>query len=262
MVPVGAGWQAAVILESMLAGLVAGALGSLVGLGGGLFLVPFLSLVLGLPLKEAIPASLVGVVATAIGGTGMFLRDGHADSRLAIRVGGLAMAGAMLGAKLNVFIAANVLSVGFAVLLVVIAAQMARQRRPVEDGEAGSSPWAAGGMIAGAGVLSGLLGVGGGVMNVPALHLAFRRGMVQAVATSTLIIAFTAAAAAASYASAGYVRWDIAAGCATGAFAGGRLGAFLATRLPRTTLTWVFVVILLYVAMEMGVKGLGLPWWR
>ena len=114
----------------------------------------------------------------------------------------------------------------------------------------------------GSGVVAGLLGVGGGVLNVPAIRLALKRSMIVAVATSTMIIAFTAGTGAATFVAAGYMKWPLATGCATGAFVGGRLGAWLAPRIPRKALTTIFIGVLLYVAIEFAVRGFGLPWWR
>jgi hypothetical protein len=248
--------------EAILAGLVAGLFGALLGLGGGIIMVPVLVLLLGVPLTYAVSASLVGVVATALGGSAMFIREGHTDRALAVRAAGISMAGALAGARAAVQITESVLQVAFAGLLLVIVVQMLR--RPAQDAEsdAPASPWVAGGLFAGAGVIAGMLGVGGGVLNVPALHLALKRPMIVAVATSTLIVAFTAAAGAASYAAMCHVDWPLAAGCATGAFVGGRLGAFLSPRLAASLLRRLFIVILVYVAIEMLVRGLNLPWWR
>ena len=94
------------------------------------------------------------------------------------------------------------------------------------------------------------------------MMLALKRSMIVAVATSTMIIAFTASAGAATFASAGFMKWPLATGCATGAFVGGRLGAWLAPRIPRQTLQTIFIGVLFYVAVEFAVRGLGLPWWR
>lgn len=250
------------IFESILAGLAAGAVGAMVGIGGGVIMVPILTLVLGLPLATAIPASLVGVVATAVGGTGIHLRDGRTDPTMAIRAAGVAMIGAIAGAKSSVYFPASVLFLMFAVLLVVISIRMLMGRNDSDAPSPRNSPVLAGGIFAVAGFLAGLLGIGGGILNVPALRIVLRRGMLQAAATSIMIAAFTAATAAAAYASAGQVVWPVAAGCATGAFTGGRVGALIAPRVPRRTLQLIFVVILIYVAVEMMVRGLGLKWWR
>jgi hypothetical protein len=251
-----------VIFESILAGLVAGVLGALLGLGGGFILVPILTLLLGLPLSTAIPASLVGIIATAVGGSAMFIREGHTDRPLAVRAVGISMVFALVGARLAVLVPARVIEIAFALLLIAVVAKMIRPA--VDRGWAGHtlSLWIAGGMFAGAGLVAGMLGVGGGVLNVPALHLALRRPMIIAVATSTLMVAFTAAAGAASYAALGYVDWSLAAGCATGAFVGGRIGAFTAPRAPLGVVRTIFALVLLYVAVEMLARGLDLPWWR
>jgi uncharacterized membrane protein YfcA len=156
----------------------------------------------------------------------------------------------------------GVLKIAFAFLLAMIVWRMLRKRTDTTTDASPASPWLAGGLFAGAGVVAGMLGVGGGVLNVPALHLALKRPMVTAVATSTLIIAFTAAAGAATYAALGYVEWPLAAGCATGAFIGGRLGAFLSSRVPVKFIRSLFIAVLIYVAVEMFARGAHLPWWR
>lgn len=250
------------ILESILAGLVGGALGALWGLGGGFILVPILTLLLGLPLSTAVPASLVGVIATAVGGSAMFIREGHTDRPLAVRAAGISMAFALVGARLAVRIPSSALEIAFALLLIAVVAKMIRPAANHSSETHISSPWLASGLFAGAGLIAGMLGVGGGVLNVPALHLALRRPMITAVATSTLIVAFTAAAGAAAYAALGHVDWSLAAGCATGAFVGGRIGAFVSPRAPLRLVRKTFVVVLFYVAIEMLVRGFNLPWWR
>jgi len=250
------------IFEAILAGLLAGTLGALLGLGGGFILVPILTLLLGLPLAVAVPVSLVGVIATAVGGSAMFIREGHTDRPLAVRAAGVSMAAALAGARLALAIPASVLETAFALLLIAVVAKMIHSPAKRPSGAVAPSPWLAGGLFTGAGLVAGMLGVGGGVLNVPALHLALNRSMRVAVATSTLIVAFTAAAGASAYAALGQMQWALAAGCATGAFAGGRLGAFLSPRAPQRLLRRIFVLVLLYVATEMLVRGLDLPWWR
>jgi len=251
-----------VILEAILAGAAAGLFGALVGLGGGVILVPVLLLLVGTSLTTAVSASLVGVVATALGGSAMFIRDGHTDRPLAVRAAGASMLGALVGARVAVQIPDSVLEVVFSGLLVFVVVRMLRGRRIERDDSGPASPWLAGGLFAGAGLIAGMLGVGGGVLNVPAIHLALKRSMITAVATSTLIIAFTAAAGAATYAALGYVQWPLAAGCATGAFLGARLGAFLSSRVPIKLVRTLFIAALMYVAVEMFARGFHLPWWR
>lgn len=250
------------IFESIFAGFVSGLFGGLVGLGGGVILVPILTLLYGVPMSQAIPASLVGVVATAMGGTTKFLFDGHTDVQLAVRAGCVTAIGAIIGARVGGYLPDRTLETGFALLLFLILWRLAVQREPSEGDDQNVSLARAIGLFGGAGMLSGLLGVGGGVLNVPALRLVLKKDMLVAVATSTMIISFTASAGAAVYASAGQLDWSLAAGCATGAFVGGRLGALLAPRVSRRNLQRIFLFVILYVAIEMLAHGLELPWWR
>jgi uncharacterized membrane protein YfcA len=250
-----------VIQESILAGLAGGTLGALLGLGGGFIMVPILTLLMGLPLTTAVPASLVAIISTAVGGSAMFIREGHTDRPLAVRAAGVSMAAALVGARLALSIPASVLEVAFALLLSVVVVKMISPQTEDSSAAHTTSPWLAGGLFAGAGLVAGMLGVGGGVLNVPALHLVLRRPLRVAVATSTLMITFTAAAGAAAYAAVGHVDWRLAAGCATGAFVGGRIGAFLSPRAPLRLVRMIFVVVLIYVALKMFVRGFNLPWW-
>jgi len=251
-----------VILESVVAGLFAGVFGALVGLGGGILMVPVLTLLFGLPMSEAIPASLVGVVATAMGGTASFLRTGYTDTSLAIRAGAITVLGAMIGARLGVLVPERALQLGFALLVFVIVWRMFRGRNNEDHAPGDANVGRAFGLFLGAGLLAGMLGVGGGILNVPAIRLALKRTMIAAVATSTMIVAFTGTAGATMYASAGMLKWSLAAGCATGAFVGGRIGAAWAPRVPRKQLQQIFMIVIIYVGIEMAVRGLELPWWR
>jgi uncharacterized membrane protein YfcA len=225
-------------------------------------MVPVLILLFGMPIIYAIPASLAAVVATATGGTAKYLREGHADAQLGVRAACISVVGAVIGARLAVRTPEQILQIAFSVLLLIIAWRMARPGS--EGGDTGRPPsfWRAATLFGGAGVIAGLLGVGGGILNVPAIRLALRRSMLTAVATSTMIIAFTASVGALAFATAGYVQWPVAAGCATGAFFGGRLGAWWAPRIPRRGLQLIFAVVLSYVAVDMAAQGLGIPWWR
>jgi uncharacterized membrane protein YfcA len=251
-----------VILESIVAGLFAGVFGAVVGLGGGILMVPALTLLFGVPMSDAIPASLVGVVATAMGGTASFLKKGHTDTALAIRAGAITVLGALIGARLGVLVPERALQLGFALLIFIIVWGMFRGRHNDDHTSGDASLWRALGLFLGAGLLAGMLGVGGGILNVPAIRLALKRTIIVAVATSTMIIAFTGIAGASVYASAGMLKWSLAAGCATGAFVGGRMGAALAPRIPRKHLQQIFVFVILYVGIEMAVRGFELPWWR
>jgi uncharacterized membrane protein YfcA len=248
--------------EAAIAGVVAGIVGALLGLGGGIVMVPALVLLFGLPMGEAVPASLVGVVATALGGTAKYLRASHTDSTLAIRAGLVTIAGAIVAARVAVYLPDRVLQITFGVVLLVITWHLAFGKKGDEPSEGAMPMSKAVGLFVGAGFASGLLGVGGGILNVPAIRLAMKRTMLTAIATSTMMIAFTAGAGAATYASADMIRWPLATGCALGTFAGGRIGATLAPRLKNRALQWVFTIVLFYVAVEMAVRGLGIPWWR
>ena len=241
--------------------LVGGFLGALVGLGGGIVIVPALALVLGLPMTTAIPAGQVAVVATALGGTGRYLREGHGDIVLAVRAASITVLGAVVGARVGVLIPEQVLELGFATLIFVVTVNMIRRRADVPvEGE--PRVVHAGVLLLSGGLLAGMLGVGGGILNVPAIRLWLKRALPTAVATSGMIVAFTGSAGAAVYAGAGHMDWRLATACMTGAFIGGNLGARVGSKLKHSTVQWVFLAVIFYVGVEMAVRGLNLPWWR
>jgi uncharacterized membrane protein YfcA len=197
-----------------------------------------------------------------MGGTASFLKKGHTDTTLAIRAGAITVLGAIIGARLGVLVPERVLQLGFALLIIVIVWRMFRGRNDEDHAPGDASFGRAFGLFLGSGILAGMLGVGGGILNVPAIRLALKRSMIVAVATSTMIIAFTGTAGVTMYASAGMLKWSLAAGCATGAFVGGRIGAGLAPRVASKHLQQIFVIVIIYVGIEMAVRGLELPWWR
>jgi hypothetical protein len=178
-----------------------------------------------------------------------------------VRAASVTVLGAVVGARVGVLIPARALELGFAALIFVVSVYMVRQRADVEA-EGPPRVAHAGALFLVGGLLAGMLGVGGGILNVPAIRLSLKRTLSMAVATSAMIVAFTGAAGAAVYAQAGHMDWALATACTTGAFAGGNLGARVGTRLKRSTVQRVFLVVILYVALEMTVRGLNLPWWR
>jgi uncharacterized protein len=259
----------------LLSGLAAGAFGALLGLGGGILIVPILTLGFGLPLAAAVGTSLVSVIATSTGAAAVNVRAGRADVRLGITLGAGTVVGALTGGLVAGFIPERVLAGLFAALLVYTAVTMLRglRSRPDEgatdtvdpaasDGPDAPAyrtrrvPAAVGGAFV-AGNVSGLLGIGGGVVTVPLVHVLMGAPIRVAVATSNYMIGITAAAGAYTY----FFRGDLdprqAAPMVLGVAGGAALGAVVGARFRASWLIVLFVLVLGYVAFEMAMRALA-----
>jgi uncharacterized membrane protein YfcA len=286
-------------------GAAAGVFGSLLGLGGGILIVPLLTLGFGLPLREAVGVSLVCVIMTSSAAAGVYLERHVANLRLGMTLELFTATGALVGGSIAFLLDDQILSFLFAGLLLYVAVTMFRGRggrtdatpaaatvtdvpAAVDDdlSAAGSSaavatpptvpaPSAAMLSLSGegylvrnlpfgivgatfAGVVSALLGIGGGIVKVPLMNLSMGVPLRVATATSNMMIGITAAASAVIYLIHGgidpYVAGPTAIGVFIGATAGSRLGHRVNTRMLRT----LFVVVLVYTAVQMLLRALGI----
>ena len=271
------------MLLSLLFGLIVGFALGLTGGGGSIFAVPLLVYGLGVPAREAVVISLAAVGATALGGGLARLRTGEAELRTAVIFGLSGIIGAPLGAWLNPRLPETALLAGFALLMLVVATRMWQQasRRPEEirilwaggDPDAATagptcrysptgqlqftSRCAARLALAGSatGLLSGLFGVGGGFLIVPALILIALLPMRRAVATSLWVIAIISAMGLLSHVIAGH-RLDvgITAGFVLGGLGGMVLGIAVGRRSAGPALQKLFAGMIVMVAGFMLVR--------
>jgi uncharacterized protein len=254
----------AVALLMVAGGAAAGLFGSLLGLGGGILIVPLLTLVFGLELREAVGVSLVSVIMTSSVAAGVYLERHVADLRLGMRLELFTAIGALVGGSIAFLIDERWLALLFAGLLAYVAISMLRARAPAEetmtpasDGRPGyevrNLPLGAVGAT-GAGVLSALLGVGGGIVKVPLMHLGMGVPLRVSTATSNLMVGITAAASAVIYLVHGEVDPYVAGPTAMGVFLGASLGSRIAHRIELRVLRWLFVAVLLYTAVQMALR--------
>jgi hypothetical protein len=255
-------------------GLVAGGFGALLGLGGGVLIVPILTLGFGFPLTTAIGTSLICVIATSTGAAAINVRAGRADVRLGIVLGAGTAVGALTGAVIAGFLPERILAGLFAAMLAYTAFTMIRGVRrtgagePVDldpaapDGPRAPAyrrhrlPLAVAGAFGG-GNLSGLLGVGGGIVTVPLIHLLMRAPMRVAVTTSNFMIGITAAAGSYAYLFRGDIDPRVAAPVVLGVAIGGVLGARVGARVGSGPLVWLFVIVMVYVASQMAIRAVS-----
>ena len=259
-----------------ISGLVAGAFGAMLGLGGGVLIVPLLTLGFGLPLSAAVATSLICVIATSTGAAAINVRAGRADVRLGITLGAGTVVGALTGGVAAGFLPERVVAGLFAALLAYTALTMLqrlRGRASEADGAPPAKPSAPDGPMAPAyrshrlppalggsflaGNVSGLLGVGGGIVTVPLVHLVMGAPMQVAVSTSNFMLGMTAAAGAYTYLFRGDVDPRAAAPMVIGVALGAAVGAAVGPRIHTAWLTATFVLVVAYVAVQMGLRALG-----
>jgi uncharacterized membrane protein YfcA len=273
-----------VVLIAFLVSIGAGGFGSMVGIGGGLVIVPVLSVALGYDVKVAIAASLIGVIATSLSASPRYIKSGIADRRLGLLLLVAAALGGLAGGLTAGILEGRVLSLLFALLLTGVALRMLWQIRhpavpPAVDADDDDSgfvssyveptsgeqiPYRAHRLVPGtvvsfiAGNVSGLLGVGGGVINVPTMNVLMHVPIRVATTTSTYMLAATAAASATVYTISGQVDPLVAAPVALGVIIGARAGARLSMRLSQATLRLAFVAVAAIFAIGMFGEFLAL----
>jgi len=262
----------------------AGVLGALAGVGGGILIVPALTIVFGVDIRLAVGASIVSVIATSSGAAAAYVRDRLTDMRVGMFLELATTSGAVAGALLAAVVAPSALLVLLGLVLLFSAAQqglrLGEELPPATEpsrlaarlGLVGAYPdrrlghdvpYAARrvplgfALMALAGVVSGLLGIGSGALKVLAMDGAMRLPMKVSSATSNFMIGVTAAASAGIYLGRGDVDPTIAAPVALGVLGGATIGARLLPRLSNRHVRRVFLPVLLAIGLETLARGLG-----
>lgn len=237
-------------------GALVGAVLGLVGAGGAIIAVPALVTVLGIPVAHAMTTSLVMAATSSIAAVLPRLRrDVHWP--LAAVVAAVGVPSAFAGTAVNGLLPQPVLLIAFAVLMVAAAILLLRPRIEQPDG-ARPRRWVLRGIAVGlvVGFLTGLLGVGGGFVIVPALLLLLRLSMPMAIGTSLVITIANSAAGVLAHASAGAVDWETTIAFAAPAFVASLVTARFATRLSADALRISFAVVVLLVAVLTLTQGI------
>lgn len=258
----------------------AGFLGALLGLGGGIIIVPVLTLVYQVNIRYAIAASLISIVATSSGAAASYLKDSLTNLRLAVFLEIGTVSGAIVGFLIATYIQAQYLFLLFGFLLFFSALMMLRKREAhlvVKN-----HPWATAlklngsypegenkwvhynvqqvplGLLAmfGAGILSALLGIGSGIFKVLAMDGAMKLPIKVSSATSNFMIGVTASASAGAYLLRGDILPEIAGPVSVGIIIGSFIGAKAMVKMPAHRIRQIFVVVLVIVSFQMIYKGL------
>lgn len=248
-----------------LVGLFAGTVGALAGIGGGIILIPVLSIYFGVPLHQAVGTSLVAVIATSTATSSVYVERGVSDIRLGMTLELATTIGAAVAAVTAAYLSRRSLAVIFVVFLCYTATALARRvwtggakidDKPTPEYNVHRYPL---GMSAAfvAGGLSGLLGIGGGPIKVPVMYLFMGVPLRVATATSNFMIGVTAATSALIYYSRGDVPIAIVAPVVTGVFFGSMVAARLSTRVKPRYIVALLVGISAYLAAQMIIKLAG-----
>ena len=260
--------------------LVAGFLGSLTGLGGGVVIVPFLTLIFGVDIRYAIGASLVSVIATSSGAAAAYVKEGFTNIRIGMFLEIAATMGALFGAALAAKVSTGIIAVIFGIVL-IYSAYLSSRPKPygaVDDHPNrlatllrmdGSYPSLKGpvryrvhaipggfSLMFVAGVLSGLLGIGSGAVKVLAMDQIMRIPFKVSTTTSNFMIGVTAAASAGVYLNRGYIDPGVAMPVMLGVLLGSLLGARVLAGAKTRILRIVFAIVILVLGIEMIYNGM------
>ncbi len=261
--------------------VLAGFLGALTGLGGGVVVVPALTLGLGVDIKYAIGASLVSVIATSSGAAAAYVREGFSNIRIGMFLEIATTVGAVVGALLAGRIGTHAIAIIFGLVLMQAAYESLfkgaeADAKPVESDALGRRLRLGGdypvdgsrqpygvrnvrtgfGIMFGAGTLSGLLGIGSGAVKVIAMDRFMRIPFKVSTTTSNFMIGVTAAASAGVYLSRGYIDPRVAMPVMLGVLGGALAGTKVLVQARVRTLRIIFGVVILALAIEMIVNGL------
>ena len=265
--------------------LGASALGGMLGMAGGIFIVPALTMVVHMDIRTAIGASLVSVIACSCGSASPFLKGGLVNIRLAVVLETATTLGALIGVLLAGVIPTAYLFILFALILALSAQQMLARRGETAAAATAADTWGWAGalrldasypdrgrrveyrvrrlplgmlLMCGAGLVSALLGIGSGVLKIPAMDSALRLPIKVSSATSNFMIGVTAAASAGAYFLRGDIVPAVASPVALGSVVGSLLGARILMAVSNERIRLLFVVMLVALAVQMALSGLGL----
>jgi uncharacterized membrane protein YfcA len=274
----------AIAIKIFVISILAGLLGSILGLGGGIIITPVLTLFFGIDIRYAIGASIVSVIATSSGAAIAYIKDKITNVRIGMFLEIATTTGAITGAFLSGILSPKYLYFIFGILLLYSALAMIKKAKgelPVDvklhpiakklklnseyydkvlgrevaynvDGVYGGF-----GMMYVAGVVSGLLGIGSGIFKVMAMDLFMKMPLKVSSATSNFMIGVTAAASAGVYLLRGDIDPKISAPVALGVLFGATIGTRIMQNLKSKTIRMLFIPVLAYVSIEMIVKGFG-----
>ncbi len=271
-------------LQIFLVSIAAGMLGSILGLGGGIIIIPVLTLIYKVDIEYAIGASIVAVIATSSGAAVAYIRDKVTNIRIGMFLEIATTTGAVTGAFVGGILDSKYLFIIFSLLMLYSTIMMLKKtnselpHNTIQDPLANklklhgeyydkslkedvkynvSGVKSSFGVMYFAGIMSGLLGIGSGSFKVMAMDVFMKLPMKVSSSTSNFMIGVTAAASAGVYLLRGDIRPDIAGPVALGVLVGATAGAKIMQHLKNKTIRMIFIPVLFYVAVQMFMRGIG-----
>ncbi len=262
-----------------LGSLLAGFLGALTGLGGGVVVVPMLALLFHVDIRYAIGASLVSVIATSSGAAAAYVREGYSNIRIGMFLETATTVGALAGVAIALYVSSSAIAIVFGVVLLysaylssrhypdaahVLSSKLAERLRlhGAYPGPNGKLPYNVTGVPAGyglmfvAGALSGLLGIGSGAVKVLAMDQVMKIPFKVSTTTSNFMIGVTAAASAGLYLHRGYIAPALAMPVMLGVLAGSLIGARVLVKARVKVLRYLFAAVIVVLGFEMIYNGI------
>ncbi|MEW6050661.1 MAG: sulfite exporter TauE/SafE family protein [Candidatus Zixiibacteriota bacterium] len=249
------------ILALIGCGLLAGVLGGYLGVGGGIVIVPFLTLVMGLDIKAAVPVSVAAIVINSLASSSEYLRNGMVNLELVVVLTISMVVGTIIGSMLLTVVASTYIKLIFAAILVYTAITFLRGKEstglaPSIDHNGGRMRLCGFLSFCG-GILAGLVGIGGGVIVIPLMFLVLGVPLGIARGTSSFIVGFAGAASVSIYFTSGLVDLSVAPAVMFGTVLGGKVGGSLGAVAKPRVVKILFFVLLLYTAVRLAFGAIG-----
>lgn len=239
-------------------GLSAGLLGGYLGLGGGIIMVPFLTVVAGLDIKVAVPVSVTAIVVNSLASSNEYLRKGMVDLELMVLLATFTIIGNAGGSVLSGYISADVTSYVLAVFVIYAAISLLKgkdENRKLSFSDNRKKYLLVCILISLlTGIVAALIGIGGGVILVPTLYLIIGVPLSTARGTSSMLIGFSSAAAAVVYMVSGTIDYEIASAVIMGVIIGGKVGGRLGALAHPKAVKIVFMLVMFYLAYKLSVE--------
>lgn len=234
------------------------------GLGGGVILVPYMTIILGMDIKEAVPVSMIAIVVGTLSASTPYLKKSMVDTEQVVIISLFMVVGSVIGSLISSIISSAVLQILFSLVTLYAGVMMLLKKgngKPPIHKDHGANYYILAGVISLiVGVFAALVGLGGGIFIIPILYLLFGKSIDEARGTSTLTIGFAAAAAAIVYFFNGQLDPIAAAPVILGVAAGGTVGGHLGTAAKPIVVKIIFLIIMLYIAYKLGMEGFKNLW--
>lgn len=244
------------MLLYIVCGLSAGLLGGYLGLGGGIIMVPFLTVIAGFDIKEAVPVSITAIAVNSLTASNEYLKRGMVDLELVIMLSIFMVLGNITGSFVSNLIPGNITRVVFSVLLLYSTFSFFKGRSPSDKMTYQDNRCKyliiCTVLVYFTGILAGIVGVGGGIIIVPVLYLIVGLPLTTARGTTSLMIGFSAVAATTVYFMMGLLNLQVATGVIMGILVGAKLGGYFGTKAKPVVVKIMFMIIMLYLAYKLS----------